>query len=94
MGIDRSRRITFEEVADLYYGPRPQLSRGVGGRRHLAAEGGDKRPYPGNWLRPDNATLLFARHDYHLLGIESGQRLVQYARPLTVQAQLDNRLSF
>lgn len=80
MGIDRSRRITFEEVADLYNETRPgyppelvedvislsELNPGA----HLLEVG----------CGPGNATILFAQRGYHLLGIELGRKLAEYAR--------------
>lgn len=80
MGIDRSRRVTFEEVADLYNESRPgypeELVEDVIQWSALVANGRILEIGCG----PGNATLLFARRGYHLLGIELGQKLAQYAR--------------
>lgn len=79
MGIDRSRRITFEEVADLYNEVRPgypdELINDV-----IALSG---VPAGGQILEigcgPGNATLHFARRGYRILGIELGERLAALA---------------
>jgi cyclopropane fatty-acyl-phospholipid synthase-like methyltransferase len=80
MSIDRSRRTTFEEAAELYNEVRPgypaQLVEDV---IRLA------RLKPGEHVLevgcgPGNATVLFAQRGYHLLGIELGPRLAEYAR--------------
>jgi SAM-dependent methyltransferase len=80
MGIDRSRRVTFEEVADLYSESRPgypeELVEDVIRWSGLGVNGRILEIGCG----PGNATHLFARHGYHLLGIELGQKLAQYAR--------------
>jgi len=80
MSIDRARRITFEEVADVYNEVRPgypdelvddviSLS-ALQPDAHLLEVG----------CGPGNATVLFAQRGYNLLGIELGERLAQYAR--------------
>jgi SAM-dependent methyltransferase len=79
MSIDRSRRITFEEVADLYNethsGYPETLVEDV-----LALSG---IPPEGQILEigcgTGNATLSFARRGYNLLAIELGARLAAYA---------------
>jgi SAM-dependent methyltransferase len=80
MGIDRTRRITFDEVADLFNETRPsypgelvndviQLS-ALESNGHILEVG----------CGPGNATILFAQKGYNLLGIELGEKLAQYAR--------------
>ncbi|MBI5825539.1 MAG: class I SAM-dependent methyltransferase [Chloroflexi bacterium] len=80
MSIDRSRRITFEETADLYNEVRPEYPNELAEDIiHLSA------------LAPDasilevgcgagNATIAFAKRGYRLLGIELGEKLTEYAR--------------
>lgn len=80
MGIDRSRRITFEETADLYNETRALYPDAlIEDILRLSA------------LAPDdhileigcgagNATISFAKRGYRLLGIELGERLAEYAR--------------
>ncbi|HEY5729524.1 MAG TPA: class I SAM-dependent methyltransferase [Anaerolineales bacterium] len=80
MGIDRSRRITFEEVADLYNESRPsypdELIEDIIQLSELKTDGGILEVGCG----PGNATILFAQRGYKLLGIELGERLAQLAR--------------
>ncbi|NOH04921.1 MAG: hypothetical protein HND47_24605 [Chloroflexi bacterium] len=75
MGIDRSGRVTFEETADLFNETRTlypdaliediiRLSVGRADRRILEIGCG-----------AGNATISFAKRDYHILGIELGERL-------------------
>ena len=79
MSIDRSRRITFEEVADLFDEVRPgypeELVEDV-----LALSG---MPADGRILEigcgPGNSTLPFARRGYRITGIELGERLAALA---------------
>lgn len=80
MGIDRSRRITFEEMADLYNETRPSYPEElVEDVIRLSGVGRDGRILEIG-CGPGNATLLFARRGYRLLGIELSERLAQYAR--------------
>lgn len=80
MGIDRSRRVTFEETADLYAESRPgyppELVEDV---IHLSGI-----PPGGSILEigcgAGNATFPFAERGYELLGIELGERLAGLAR--------------
>lgn len=79
MSIDRSRRITFEEVADLYNETRTRyLDALIEDIIRLAA-----LPADGRILEigcgPGNATVAFARRGYRLLAIELGERLAAYA---------------
>lgn len=80
MCIDRSRRITFEESADLYNETRPgypeqlvedvvSLSKIPDGGRILEIGCG-----------PGNATILFARRGFEILAVELGSRLSGYAK--------------
>ena len=79
MSIDRSKRITFEEVAELYDQVRPsypeELVEDV-----LALSG---TPADGRILEigcgPGNATIPFAKRGYRLVGIELGERLAALA---------------
>jgi SAM-dependent methyltransferase len=80
MGIDRSRRITFEEVADLYSEscpcyPEPLVDDVIS---H------SKIPEGGRILEigcgPGNATILFARRSFEILAIELGHNLSAIAR--------------
>lgn len=79
MTIDRTRRITFEEVADLYNEVRPgypdELIEDVISLSGLEPDARLLEVGCG----PGNATILFAQRGYHLLGIELGERLAQYA---------------
>lgn len=80
MGIDRSRRITFEEVADLYNETRTlypaALIQDIIRLSTLPADGRILEIGPG----AGNATVSFAKRGYHLLGIELGEQLAEYAR--------------
>ena len=79
MTIDRGKRITFEEVADLYNEVRPNYPdeliedalalSGIQADGHILEIG----------CGPGNATLLFARRGYRILGIELGGRLAALA---------------
>jgi SAM-dependent methyltransferase len=79
VSIDRSRRIAFEEVADLFNEVRPgypeELVEDV-----LALSG---MPPDGRILEigcgPGNSTLPFARRGYRITGIELGERLAALA---------------
>lgn len=79
MSIDRSRRITFEEVADLYDEVRPDYPKELI-EDVLALSG---IPADGRILEigcgPGNATLPFARRGYTILAIELGARLAALA---------------
>lgn len=80
MGIDRSWRITFEDVADLFNETRPSYPNAlVEDIIRLST-----LPSDGHVLEigcgPGNATVLFARKGYNLLDIELGERLAQFAR--------------
>jgi SAM-dependent methyltransferase len=80
MGIDRSRRITFEEAADLYNETRPSYP------EQLVEDviSHSKIPEGGRILEigcgPGNATILFARRGFEILAIELGSKLSTYAR--------------
>jgi SAM-dependent methyltransferase len=79
MGIDRSRRVTFEETADLYHEVRPKYpDQLTGDIIRLSA-----LPPEGHILEigcgAGNATIAFAKRGYNLLGIELGERLAEYA---------------
>mgnify|MGYP001562678967 CR=1 FL=1 len=80
MGIDRSRRVTFEETADLYNETRTlypdALIEDVIRLSTLPADGRILEIGCG----AGNATVSFAKRGYHLLGIELGERLAEYAR--------------
>ena len=80
MGIDRSRRIIFEEVADLYNDSRPsypdELIEDIIQISDLQPDGHILEVGCG----PGNATVLFAQRGYKLLGIELGKKLAQFAR--------------
>jgi SAM-dependent methyltransferase len=79
MAIDRSKRITFEQVADLYEELRsdyPQeLVDDVVSLSGIAPEGRILEIGCG----PGNATVAFARRGYRILGIELGERLAALA---------------
>jgi 2-polyprenyl-3-methyl-5-hydroxy-6-metoxy-1,4-benzoquinol methylase len=70
MSIDRSRRITFEEVAELYDQVRPSYPEELVDDA-LALSG---IPAGGQILEigcgPGNATIPFARRGYRIVGIE------------------------
>ncbi len=80
MGIDRSRRITFEETADLYSETRTlypdALIEDIIRLSALQVDGRILEIGCG----AGNATISFAKRGYHLLGIELGERLAEYAR--------------
>lgn len=80
MGIDRTRRITFEETADLYNETRPEypdvLVEDIIRLSALKADGRILEIGPG----AGNATISFAKRGYCLLGIELGKQLAEYAR--------------
>ena len=75
MPIDRSKRITFENVADLYDQVRkeypPALIRDILNLSGLPPDGKILEIGCG----PGNATVSFARLGYSILGIELGERL-------------------
>jgi SAM-dependent methyltransferase len=79
MPIDRSRRITFEEVAELYDKVRPSYPEELV-EDALALSG---IPADGRILEigcgPGNATLPFAKRGYRIVGIELGERLAALA---------------
>ncbi|MCA9916835.1 MAG: class I SAM-dependent methyltransferase [Anaerolineales bacterium] len=77
MGIDRSKRITFEEKADQYTQDRyPEaLIEAIVNRSGIPPEGRILEVGCG----PGNATISFAQRGYHLLGIELGARLAVLA---------------
>jgi SAM-dependent methyltransferase len=80
MSIDRSRRITFEEAADLYNESRP------GYPEQLVEDviSHSKIPEGGRILEigcgPGNATILFASRGFEILAIELGPKLSALAR--------------
>lgn len=80
MGIDRSRRITFEEVANLYNETRTlypdALIEDVIRLSDLPADGQILEIGCG----AGNATVSFAKRGYRILGIELGEQLAEYAR--------------
>lgn len=80
MCIDRSRRVTFEETADLYNETRTlypdALIEDVIRLSALQADGRILEIGPG----AGSATVSFAKRGYNILGIELGERLAEYAR--------------
>jgi SAM-dependent methyltransferase len=80
MSIDRSKRITFEEVADLYDETR------LGYPEALVDDIISLSGIPDNGrilevgCGPGNATLPFARRGYRITAIELGARLAELAR--------------
>ena len=79
MTIDRSRRVLFDQVAELYDEVRPRypdaLIEDVLALSDLPADGRILEVGPG----PGNATLPFARRGYRMLCIELGPRLAALA---------------
>jgi len=79
MSIDRSRRIAFEEIAELYDQVRPSYPEELV-EDALALSG---IPAGGRILEigcgPGNATLPFAKRGYRIVGIELGERLAALA---------------
>jgi SAM-dependent methyltransferase len=79
MSIDRSRRITFEEVAELYDKARPgypeELVEDVVALSGIPADGRILEIGCG----PGNATIPFAKRGYRIVGIELGERLAALA---------------
>jgi SAM-dependent methyltransferase len=79
MGIDRGKRITFEQVADLYdeirSGYPDELIEDVLRFSGIPSEGRILEIGCG----PGNATVSFAQRGYRILGIELGERLAALA---------------
>ena len=79
MSIDRSKRTTFEEVADLYAEIRPsypeKLVEDVIALSRIPADGRILEIGCG----PGNATIPFAELGYRIVGIELGERLAALA---------------
>jgi SAM-dependent methyltransferase len=79
MSIDRSKRITFEQVADLYEETRSgypeELVEDILSWSGIAPDGRILEIGCG----PGNATLSFARRGYSILAIELGERLAALA---------------
>jgi SAM-dependent methyltransferase len=79
MPIDRSRRITFEQVAELYDQVRPSYPQELVEDTLTLSE----IPARGRILEigcgPGNATIPFAERGYRILGIELGERLTALA---------------
>jgi SAM-dependent methyltransferase len=79
MGIDRSKRITFEQVADLYEEIRSDYPKDL--IEDILSLSGI--PSNGRILEigcgPGNATVSFARRGYSILAIELGERLAALA---------------
>ena len=79
MAIDRSKRITFEQVADLYEETRSdyptELVEDILSWSGIASDGRILEIGCG----PGNATVSFARRGYRILGIELGERLAALA---------------
>ncbi len=79
MSIDRNRRITFEEVAELYDEVRPsypeELVEDILSLSGISADGRILEIGCG----PGNATVLFAKRGYKIVGIELGERLAALA---------------
>jgi SAM-dependent methyltransferase len=79
MSIDRARRITFEETADIYNETRPSYPEALV-EDVLAFSG---TPVGGCILEigcgPGNATIPFACRGYEILAVELGPRLAAYA---------------
>jgi SAM-dependent methyltransferase len=77
--IDRSRRITFEEVAEIYDEVRPSYPEELVDDILAWSE----IPPGGRILEigcgPGNATILFARRGYSIVGVELGERLAALA---------------
>ncbi len=80
MSIDRSRRTTFEEMADLYNESRPEYPAALAEDviRLSGLEPGASILEVG--CGAGNLTIAFARKGYYLLGVELGARLAEYAR--------------
>ena len=80
MSIDRSRRVTFEETADIYNEVRPGYAENLVNDILTLAE----FPTEGRILEigcgPGNATLAFARRGCRIVAIELGKRLAALAR--------------
>jgi SAM-dependent methyltransferase len=79
MGIDRSRRITFEEVAELYDQVRPNYPEALVDDVLALVEIPSDRRILEIGCGPGNATLLFARRGYRIVAIELGERLAALA---------------
>lgn len=80
MSIDRSRRTTFEEAADLFNESRPEYPAALVEEviRLSDLEPGDSILEVG--CGAGNLTIGFARRGYPLLGVELGVKLAGYAR--------------
>lgn len=80
MSIDRSRRVTFEEVANLYNETRTlypdALIEDIIRLSALPADGRILEIGCG----AGNATVSFAKRGYHILGIELGEQLAKHTR--------------
>ncbi|MCC6567806.1 MAG: class I SAM-dependent methyltransferase [Anaerolineales bacterium] len=80
MSIDRSRRVTFEEVANLYNETRSRYPAAlIEDILRLSALEADGRILEIG-CGAGNATVSFAERGYRLLAIELGERLAEYAR--------------
>ena len=79
MSIDRSKRITFENVADIYdevrTGYPEELVEDIVGLSGLPSNGRILEIGCG----PGNATISFARRGYRILAVELGERLCELA---------------
>ena len=79
MPIDRSRRITFEEVAEIY----DEVSTSYPEELIEDALTLSEIPADGRILEigcgPGNATIPFAKRGYRIVGIELGERLAALA---------------
>jgi SAM-dependent methyltransferase len=79
MGIDRRKRVSFEEVAELYDEVRPgypeELVEDVVSLARIPTDGRILEIGCG----PGNATVAFARRGYRIVGIELGSRLAAHA---------------
>ncbi len=79
MSIDRSKRITFENVADIYdevrAGYPEELVEDIVGLSGLPSDGRILEIGCG----PGNATISFARRGYRILAVELGERLCELA---------------
>lgn len=80
MGIDRSKRISFEQVADLYHQTRPEypseIIEDIVQLSGIPPKGKILEIGPGS----GNATVSFAKLGYEILAIELGKRLTELAR--------------
>ncbi len=79
MTIDRSRRTTFNDVADLYDEVRPRYPAGLIDDIVAFSRIPDRGRILEIGCGPGNATVAFAARGYKMLGIELGARLAALA---------------